>query len=954
MNTLDFLKRVLPEEGLYCVAVFQQGNDAPQHGYFDTVDKLAKVVKGLEAKGQNTYYAISTFKEKRRLKANVHLTKVVALDVDCGMGKNGEPKPYPNQVEGGRALGQFIKDTGLPMPMIVSSGNGLHVYWILSEAVTPEKWNPLAQALKSACVKFNFTSDIKVTGDSARILRPTECTNPWGGKVAKLLRDAPDVAYDQLWQLLSPHTSGSQYEPPAVRSSGSKLLDAMTIKHEYAPSKPEKIVESCAQIKWAAENPAKVSEPMWYMILGVASACENPEQTAIDWSKGHAGFDQNKTLQKLDQWRQKTTGPALCDKFKEERPEGCKGCKFNGKIASPARLGSQLAEVTSKAIEVDPVAAEIEIPKPFKRTTAGIKMVIDETDVDICRFDIYPVGYGRDENLGYEVVRFMWERQHVGWTELSLRQAYLTEGNNEFANVIADQGIVLFNKTQTMGFQMMLRSYMEALKQKRGLTNLYSSMGWKNSYNEFVIGNTMLRRQPDGTITQETINLSSAINKIGDSLYSSKGSLDEWVRFTQVLEKANLPVHKFLLGLSFATPLLKLSGLKGLTISMHGESGSGKTIAQILQQSVWGNPDQLHFGGKFTMNSLFSRLSLHGNLPMTVDEVTIMNKDDAGEFLYWVSQGRDKARLSRNSEERATKEWQTTTTLSTNTSLQSMLYANGTATDAQLARLIEFEMVQNPLFSKDSQVGRKMYRFLNANYGWAGIEFMKHIMSLGEEGTRAMIDHSMATFNARYNVKFTGVERYWEAGIVLSDLGNQIAKELGLIMYDYEDATRNVLQRVGVMKSEASANKTNAFEILGEYVNENLSSLLVVTHTDGQKPMRDNSRPYINDVSIRYDLYRKSFTEAPETGTAMIERTKFRKWLSRRGHDFGKFSDEMLAAGAIATPKSGKSYLGKDVGLKIPQCYVIGINLSVPQLRGILDDAHQPIENQTLGQLQAV
>ena len=36
----------------------------------------------------------------------------------------------------------------------------------------------------------------------------------------------------------------------------------------------------------------------------------------------------------------------------------------------------------------------------------------------------------------------------MGWQDLILRQAYLTEGNREFATAIADQGIVLYNKNK--------------------------------------------------------------------------------------------------------------------------------------------------------------------------------------------------------------------------------------------------------------------------------------------------------------------------------------------------------------------------------------------------------------------------------------------------------------------------------------------------------------------------
>lgn len=954
MDTLRFFQRVLPSEGLYCIASFEGDNPAPRHGYFDSVEKLAQVALALNSRGQNTYYGISTFTEKRRKQEFVERTKVLAIDVDCGIGKNGKPKPFIDASEGAKALIAFVKDVGLPMPMIVSSGNGLHVYWILDTAIAPEQWKPLASALKAACLDKGFTPDIGVTGDSARILRPIGCVNPKGGKTAVLLRDAEDVTYNQLWSVLEPFTHGSSYELPAQPTRNSTLLDNLAVKHEYQPANAERVVSGCQQIKWGAENQNDVSEPFWWKMMGIAAYCQEPVATAIAWSKDYAHFNESEVTTKIENWKNGATGPTLCEKFMLERPEGCKGCKFKDKIGSPARLGTQLAEVKSMAALVDPLAAVVPVPKPFKRTTDGMKMVIDETDIDICKFDLYPVGYGKDEGLGYEVVRFMWNRPHVGWTELVMRQANLAQGSRDFSTTIADQGILLFNKSQTENFQMLLRSYMEELKQRRGLTNLYASMGWKSNYNEFVIGSSLIRRDSNGTITTEQVNLAQGVGKISEDMYGIKGELQEWVNFTRILDSADLKLHKFLIGFSFATPLLKVSGLKGLILSLYGKTGGGKTLGQYMMQSIWGNPDQLHFGGKFTQNSLFSRLSLHGNLPMTVDELTMLDREEAGDLIYWTSQGRDKARLNRSAEERATKEWATTMTVSTNESLHSMLYAGGHATDAKLARLLEFNVAPHPLFTKGSQVGRQIHAFLMNNYGTAGQEFVRHLMPLGVDGLKAMLDHAINEFPKKYGVSFSGDERFWEIGVVLADLGNQLAKEYGLIQYDYEDATEWALSELKSMKVSAATNRMDAFDALGEFINENMDATLTVMHTPGQKPMRDNNRPYIADILVRYDLFRKTYDGKFESGTVLVERTKLRKWLSTRGYDYKAFVQEFELEGIIATPKSQKAYFGKDVGIKIPQCYVVGINLNHPRLLGILDDAEQAVTDLTYGQLKAV
>ena len=168
----------------------------------------------------------------------------------------------------------------------------------------------------------------------------------------------------------------------------------------------------------------------------------------------------------------------------------------------------------------------------------------------------------------------------MGWQELVLRQAHLTDGNREFPSAIADQGIVLYNKKQTEYFQLMLRTYMDELRQIRTMTNLYSTMGWKERNQSFVLGNTILRRKEDGSVTEEKINLASVVSKNSTDMFSTKGSLQQWVNLTSILEKANLKSHMFVLGVGFSAPLYNFTGLKGLTVSLYGPTGGGKTLSQ--------------------------------------------------------------------------------------------------------------------------------------------------------------------------------------------------------------------------------------------------------------------------------------------------------------------------------------------------------------------------------------
>ena len=80
-------------------------------------------------------------------KSNVHRVRALWLDIDCGPGK-----PYANQRT--MLLGpllSFAVKTGLPEPVVVGSGMGLHCYWPFVEELGYAEWKPLADGLKQTC-----------------------------------------------------------------------------------------------------------------------------------------------------------------------------------------------------------------------------------------------------------------------------------------------------------------------------------------------------------------------------------------------------------------------------------------------------------------------------------------------------------------------------------------------------------------------------------------------------------------------------------------------------------------------------------------------------------------------------------------------------------------------------------------------------------------------------------
>jgi hypothetical protein len=747
--------------------------------------------------------------------------------------------------------------------------------------------------------------------------------------------DAAPVSVDDLSMLLTAAPAAMPVRSPAAGRSA--LLAAMAVHSDFPPADPEAIAQLCAQVRWAIDHPDKVQEPLWYALLGIASACREPEETAKRWSAGHPGYSEAAVLAKLQQWRDRATGPATCARFEAERPAGCGGCRFAGRIGTPARLGVQTAEAPPPPAP-DTQAQEVPLPRPWRRTARGVVVTIDEVEVDVCRFEIYPVGYGRDDVLGYETVRYRWNRPHMGWQPLVFRQAFLADSaRREFTQVCADQGIVLATAKQTELFQLMLRAYMDELRQLRAMTNLYASMGWKED--KFLLGDTLFTRTPTGQVTTEQVAAAGSSGRSVDNAFVVTGSRDAWVALTEVAGKAGMPLHMFALLVSMSAPLYQFSGLRGMTLNLYGPTGTGKTLAQFWQQSVWGDPSRLHYAAKFTTNALFARIAQYNNLPVTIDETTMMPAKEIGDFLYWVSQGRDKARLTRLAEERDAKTWSTVVTTSSNRSMTSVLASGGLETDAQMARLLELTVNPHPMFSRSTNLGKRLYDILAANYGHAGRDLLAHLVGLGSIGVRAAIAEHRERFFSKYQCSFSGAERYWEQCIVMADLAGEIAAQLQLVRFDPRTCIEHVLRQLGTTRTSMIESAVDAYDLIAEYMNAHGAATITVFHTGASQPQPDLSRLPRGEVRVRMDLYRAGPTTPFDRGLLLLDRTHFRRWLSTRGFDYRLFVADLTRDNVLAPVRNDKAYMGRDTPIKIPQQYVLGVNLQHARFAGVLSDA---------------
>ena len=127
----QFFQKVLPTQGNICIVGIKGDTVRPR--FFEDLDSATAHMEALDKEDFNTFFAVGTFEGMRRKADACILMRAFFVDLDCG-----ENKPYPTWEDGLIALHQFVSNTGLPQPVIVNSGRGIHAYWPFVDEIATE------------------------------------------------------------------------------------------------------------------------------------------------------------------------------------------------------------------------------------------------------------------------------------------------------------------------------------------------------------------------------------------------------------------------------------------------------------------------------------------------------------------------------------------------------------------------------------------------------------------------------------------------------------------------------------------------------------------------------------------------------------------------------------------------------------------------------------------------
>lgn len=203
--------------------------------------------------------------------------------------------------------------------------------------------------------------------------------------------------------------------------------------------------------------------------------------------------------------------------------------------------------------------------------------------------------------------------------------------------------------------------------------------------------------------------------------FSPLGEIADWLNIANQVRNTS-PNARFILSTGFATPLLKLLSQRNFIIHNHGDSQGGKTATLWMAMSIWGDPNLIVSSFDNTPTSLERRASLFSDLPFGINEREVLNqikKQDISAIIYMLAEGKGKGRGGKTGLQELNI-WRTivlTTGEGPLTSASSM--------DGFMTRTIEME--GGPL-SGNKDLARYLYEFLPTCHGQAGIVFLQALM----------------------------------------------------------------------------------------------------------------------------------------------------------------------------------------------------------------------------------
>lgn len=833
----DLLKLVQPTSGYYAVVGIKEKKDVRQH-LVATREELDRLSAQFVREKRNVFFGVAKYKTPdSRLKSNVLALKAFWLDIDCGADKatpnpeTGIPEGYIDQTAGLVALQKFCKTIGLPKPTIVNSGRGVHVYWALTDEVSREVWEPVAERIRELCTIHEFYID-RAVFEVARVLRVPGTYNFKGDtpKLVEVVSFSPPITISDFRKILGVSEKEPEPEKPkrGLTALGKAMLGNIASSFSKIMLRSAKGT-GCAQLLSCYQNRSTLPEGQWFNALSIAKFCSDRDTAIHKISFGHPEYDYHTVEQKV----RHIAGPHSCIEFEKHNPKGCDGCPHRGKITTPIQLGKELLEATEqdRAVEVqDEDGTEAtttykipDYPEPFFRGKNGgiyyMPTSDEEEPVHVYEHDLYVLKRMNDPVAG-DVIVLRLHLPRDGVKEFTVTNAQITD-KAELRKILSREGVMCPDKKFAL-LTMYLYAVIRELQFKRKAEMMRTQFGWAERDSKFILGDREISK--DGIFHSPP---SATTKEIADFMIPV-GTLMDWKAVFKLYGRKGLEPHAFGALTAFGSPLFKFLGYKGCIINViHPSSGTGKSTILHMCNSVFGHPEGLCAIFKDTTNSKMHRLGVMNNLTYTLDEITNIKAAEFSDLVYSMSQGRGKDRMqgSANAMRANLTNWACMSLCSSNASFYEKLSAMKSSPDGEFMRLLEYKIESTPTIIPATEAKTMFDHQLKNNYGWAGEIYAQWLVNNLEEAKRTALNIQRKIDS---ELRLTGRERYWSAALACNITGGLIAKQLELIDWDMKAIYAWATTMLNEIRQDVEPASSSISSVIGDYINRHMQNILVV------------------------------------------------------------------------------------------------------------------------------
>jgi len=913
----QFYEKALPRQGVYCVSAIDPQSKKTINRFAESLDELVVEVEKFKQKEQNVYVALGSFDGFSRKAEHCIFYRSFFIDLDVGQEKADQGKGYATKEEALSALNKFLEQTELPPPVRLDSGTGIHAYWLLDEEVPIEEYLPYAEKFKAYCLA-RIHADPAVMADASRIMRCPESLN--------YKTDPPSPAflidtelYEYTFEAFKSFLGEAEKPINDIIASLPKGLDDETRKIWKTDNflfsfdaLAEKSFEGsgCAQVLYALENEKTVGRDLWAGVLTIAVHCEDGNEAIHKMSSEHPDYNYEAT----EKTARSFNAPRTCEWFADNFPERCNGCSHRGKIKTPIVLGKKFQPAAARKEEEESVWQTpnskdiLELPialSPFVRgVNGGIyyvpspkkdrKGVVHESDPQlVCSYDFYPIRRMYSPIDGECLtMRLVLPNDEPREFLLPMKAAYATD---KLKDITASNGVLCTPAAlpHLMNYVVKWGQYMVSTV-KADIMRM--QMGWTESETAdileggFVIGQTEMRK------TGAVDCASSPYVKGLAKFLKPHGTYQKWQDAANKLNLPSLEIHAFTMLCGFGSPLMQFMSTSGVVVSLLGRSGAAKTGAMYAGLSIFGHPKELSVYDA-TDNGLVMRFINMRSILFGLDEVGNKEPKVLSHLTHSISHGKAKIRLqsSINAEREHLLSASLIAIFTTNESVYSKFELDKAAPDGEAARVVEFLMKKPEILQGDggSTLGRSIFDTFRHNYGYAGPIYIEELMKLGVDHILERIEHWRARFIAMFGAD--GTYRFYENLIAATFTGGEIAVNAGIIKIDLDRVFSHVVKEMVMIRDKVvKINKLDYETLLGDFLNENLGSLLVIK--EGKVVMEP-----------RFSIVGRL---SSDDGTIAISKSVFDKWLNKRNVSSREFEVNMKEKGMLQTVKVGRLATG--------------------------------------------